>query len=200
MSAEPSERRQRIVMALGIATIILFSANLLTVLAHHFWPENGFNRFQTEELAVADAPIVTDIHVDVDVERHPFHKKRVIVRFPKHGSIHMDELDRELADMERAARDLEREIDRELAEWNVDGIHVHAVQAIEAATQTVEGAEIKILMESTLEEALRTAERAAEEYEEAGMEVELRKLMEEIQVEVESKLREARERADASGR
>ena len=41
MATDNPERRNRIVMALGIATIVSFSANLLTALAKHFWPEQA---------------------------------------------------------------------------------------------------------------------------------------------------------------
>ena len=133
-SSDPTERRQKIVMALGIATIILFSANLLTVLAHHFWPESGIKvPFLSEQADVAEAVVVSegDAIWEFNVHRAPHHKHRVIVRHPHRVQtfsfngdaveaegfqIHMkemlaDELDRELAEMELHAQQLESEFE-----------------------------------------------------------------------------------------
>jgi len=132
MSTDTSERRQKVVMALGIATIILFSANLLTVLAKHFWPEKGLP-FMTEQEVAVEAPNRFEYRVQVYHERPHEHKRhRVIVKTPStapqiivdghllegHVSpaevIVLDELDREIAEMESAAQRLEQELSIEL--------------------------------------------------------------------------------------
>ena len=115
MSTDTSERRQKVVMALGIATIILFSANLLTVLAKHFWPEKSLP-FMTEQEVTADAPSHFEYKVHVFHERPREHRKhRVIVRTPSAVShIVVDELDRDIADMEEAAARLKRELSTEI--------------------------------------------------------------------------------------
>ena len=115
MSTDTSERRQKVVMALGIATIILFSANLLTVLAKHFWPEKNLP-FLTEQEVAVEAPNSFEYEVRVYAERpHDHRKHRVIIKAPDAVShIVVDELDREIAEMEAAAERLERELSVEL--------------------------------------------------------------------------------------
>ena len=115
MSTDTSERRQKVVMALGIATIILFSANLLTVLAKHFWPEKNLP-FLTEQEVAVEAPNSFEYEVRVYAERpHDHRKHRVIIKAPNAVShIVVDELDREIAEMEAAAERLERELSVEL--------------------------------------------------------------------------------------
>lgn len=120
MSTDTSERRQKVVMALGIATIILFSANLLTVLAKHFWPEQNLPFVSEQEVAV-EAPNQFEYEVRVYADRpHEHRKHRVIIRAPKVrvsdavSHIVVDELDRDIAEMEAAAERLERELSIEL--------------------------------------------------------------------------------------
>lgn len=130
MSTDQSDRRQKIVMALGIATIILFSANLLTVLAHHFWPESGLKvPFLSENVAEADV-------WEVNVHEAPHHKHHFVIRTPDAASyveldVNVDELDRDIARMERDARRLEREINRELLRLSSGHARSEAVRAVE---------------------------------------------------------------------
>jgi hypothetical protein len=115
MSTETIEKRQKVVMALGIATIILFSANLLAVLAKHFWPDKGLP-FMTEQEVTVEAPSHYEYEVYVRHERpHEHRKHRIVVRTPSAVShFVVDELDRDIADMEKAAVRLERELTMEL--------------------------------------------------------------------------------------
>lgn len=115
MSTDTSERRHKVVMALGIATIILFSANLLTVLAKHFLPEKHLP-FLTEQEVAMEAPSSFEYEVHVYSERpSEHHNHRVIVRAPNAVShIVLDELDQEITEIEAAAALLERELSTEL--------------------------------------------------------------------------------------
>jgi hypothetical protein len=139
MSTDETGRRQKVVMALGIATIILFSANLLTVLAKHFWPDNGLPFLTQQEVAVADSPhAVYEYRVQADRHDHK-HKHRVVIRTPSAVSeIHIDQLDRDIAEMEQAARRLEREINREMARFNSENIQFHTARAIEIAEEVAD--------------------------------------------------------------
>jgi len=115
MSTDTSERREKVVMALGIATIILFSANLLSVLAKHFWPEKPLP-FLTEQEVAVDAPDTFEYEVRLFSKRPREHRThRVIVRAPNVVShIEVDELDQEIFEIEAAAALLNRELSVEL--------------------------------------------------------------------------------------
>ena len=141
MSTDTTGRRQKVVMALGIATIILFSANLLTVLAKHFWPDHGLPFLTQQEVAVAESPhAVFEYRVQADRHDHK-HKHRVVIRTPSAVSeIHFDQLDRDIADMEQAARRLEREINREMTRFNSENIQFHTARAIEIAEEAADAA------------------------------------------------------------
>ncbi len=154
MATDNSERRNRIVMALGIATIVLFSANLLTALANHFWPEKAnFTMFSATQEADTDALVEWEVDCDTDMEivvdrsiRHsPRRLHRFVMRLPRHRShSHDTDLDREIAEMESAARCLERELSRELRTMQTEEIRFGAVRAIE--------------LEATIREALNEME------------------------------------------
>jgi len=135
-SADNAERRQKMVMALGIATIILFSANLLTVLATHFWPGDGLPFLSKQEVVVAEAPASHfEFRVHSDHDRL-HHKHRIIVRAPESVStIHFDELDRDIAAMEAAAERLEREIALELRELEAKQVQVVLGRSLELVEQ-----------------------------------------------------------------
>lgn len=123
MSTDETSRRQRVVMALGIATIILFSANLLTVLAKHFWPDHSLPFLSKQEVVVAEAPMAHfEVRIDGDRSAQRY-RHRIVLRAP-HGvsTIHLDELDRDIADMEAAANRLERELNQELSAVNSENI------------------------------------------------------------------------------
>ena len=149
MSTDQSPRRQKIVMALGIATIILFSANLLTVLAHHFWPESGLKvPFLSESVAEAEADAVWE----VNVHEAPHHKHHFVIRGPEVSSyvaleMNVDELDRDIARMERDARRLEREINRELSRLNTEEIQFEAARAVEISRKLT--SELQAVIESS---------------------------------------------------
>lgn len=137
MSTDETGRRQKVVMALGIATIILFSANLLTVLAKHFLPDHGLPFLSKQEVVIAEAPVaryefrVHSEHADRNDHRH---KHRIILNAPSGVStIYMDELDRDIAKLEEAARRLEREVSQEMSQLNAKQIRVRTMRALELA-------------------------------------------------------------------
>ncbi len=176
MATDNSERRNRVVMALGIATIVLFSANLLTAVAKHFWPEQAnFTMFSATQEADTDALTEWEVDCDTDMEiivdrsiRHsPRRSHRFVMRLPRHRShSHDTDLDREIAEMESAARRLERELSRELRTMQTEEIRFGAVRAIEIARESLHGQNFKIRLheegmgdlEATIREALNEME------------------------------------------
>lgn len=63
------ERREKVVMALGLVAILLFSANLMAMVARHFWPNMPIiGEPRTEEVIVASfhhAPhVVWEVQTD----------------------------------------------------------------------------------------------------------------------------------------
>jgi hypothetical protein len=138
-SADPSERRQKVVMALGIVTIILFSANLLTVLAHHFWPDADWHVPFLKETETAAASWRIDVHSapqheHVFVFRQHGAAPNVVVQ----GNQHAIEMD--LADLERQTRRMQRDLERELAAVHIEGIHFEAREQMKEAQAAVEAA------------------------------------------------------------
>jgi len=140
MSAESGTdkavRREKIVMALGIAAIILFSANLLTMVARHFWPDFRFeslfaagNRQAVTEVETLHE--VTDdhaVHVFVKRHRHRDGEQRFVIRMDGE-TLHLDareafrekaaDVEADLrAEMERLGRDIARQKHRLEADMN----------------------------------------------------------------------------------
>ena len=136
MSSDKAEKRQKLVMALGIAAIILFSANLLTVLATHFWPGDGLPFLSKQEVVAAEAPVSHfAFHVQGNRDRIR-HKHTFVVRAPESVStIHFDALDRDIAAMEAAAERLEREIALELSQLEAKQVQLALGRALELAGQ-----------------------------------------------------------------
>lgn len=176
MATDNSERRNRIVMALGIATIVLFSANLLTALAKQFWPEQAnFTMFSATREADTDALAEWEDNCDTDIEiivgrsiqYSPRRSHRFVVRLPRHRShSHETDLDREIAEMESAARRLERELSRELRTMQTEKIRFGAVRAIEIARESLHGQNFKIrLHEEGMEDLEATIREALSEME-----------------------------------
>jgi len=64
MATENPDRRQKIVMGLGIVTILLLSANLLTSAAKHFWPTWGHDHSYVVQ-EIADVSPQSESHVTV---------------------------------------------------------------------------------------------------------------------------------------
>ena len=172
MSTDQPGRNQKVVMVLGIAAIILFSANLLSAVVKHFWPDFGFNK--TEHVLVEAAPLA-DIHEfeltpfaelhkievahagDVHVIHRPNRKHRIVIRksdrsaAPTRIEFDMDlnleeDLSRLEAEIEAEMADLEREISYEIerGRWQ---------SSLKAAQETLENLEIKIRHEVELEDA-----------------------------------------------
>lgn len=116
--SDKADRRSRLVTALGIATVVLFSANLLAMITKHVWPGVSEKAlFHAQDEAVAEAG-------DHDIEFHALsefnhrhrhsHKRsphRIIIRKPHAatGTFSFDSKSFE-ADLNRLERDMEREM------------------------------------------------------------------------------------------
>ena len=116
--SEKADRRSRLVMALGIAAVILFSANLLAMVAKHIWPDlRELAIFGAETEAVVEVPEHTiEFHAfsEFDHKHRHSHKRtphRIIIRRPHSasGTITFDSKSFE-ADLNRLERDMEREM------------------------------------------------------------------------------------------
>ncbi len=141
MSTDTSGRRQKVVMALGIATIVLFSANLLTVLAKHFWPDNGLPFLSKQEVVVAEAPHAAYEVAIVEGIRNHQRKHHVIVHVPDvQAVVELDALDRQLAEMEQATRLLEVRLNREYSRAHMDEIRLLTERAVQQAKEAAETA------------------------------------------------------------
>ncbi|NNF03548.1 MAG: hypothetical protein HKN17_03695 [Rhodothermales bacterium] len=145
MSAEPgtdkAARREKIVMALGIAAVILFSANLLTMIARHFWPDLRFESLfapggnaAVSEVDTMEAPDC-DRAVHVFVKRHGHEKgtHRFVIGMDARAAYHeaADRIDAELRrDMDQLHRDIARQQMRiRTMNWEADRARRSAEEA-----------------------------------------------------------------------
>lgn len=140
MSAESGTdkavRREKIVMALGIIAVFLFSANLLTMIARHVWPDFRFESLFVEGFDPAVTGVETmettydhAVHVYVNRWKHHDGEHRFMIRMNDHD-LRLDarEAFRETADhveadlraeMERLSRDITRQQRRMEADMNI---------------------------------------------------------------------------------
>ena len=125
-----SERSNKVVMGLGIATVVLLSANLIAVLVQRVWPKLQDlalvqSLTQTDEIAPAAETAWDAETVTIHIRRLP-HEHTIVRLSPKISWQHRcraphfeTELDTRLdIDLERLERDIEREtsrIERELS-------------------------------------------------------------------------------------
>ena len=120
MSNDQPGRRQKVVMVLGIAAIILFSANLLTALAHHFWPNLAFNTENTQ--SVAELAPLADVHAlaEVRVEHRPHRRHKIVIRHraDRPPVVATEEFGLDI-DLSLEIAQLQAEIERELSELDV---------------------------------------------------------------------------------
>jgi len=191
MSTDDTSRRSRLVMALGIATIILFSANLLSVLVKHFWPDKAeYALFTSSEDAEFElAPLAEyEVRLDVDTRRAARRKHRVVMRFPKHRThdssdrhSHGDALDSEIAEMEEAAQRLARELNHELSSFQTEEIAFGTARALEVARRTLEGQEIRVQLHKEIE---------------ADVEADLEDMMRNLEIQIEESLSNLKERTE----
>ena len=63
------ERREKVVMALGLVAIILFSANLMAMVARHFWPNMPIiGEPRTEEIVVESLHLAPHVVWEVQTD------------------------------------------------------------------------------------------------------------------------------------
>lgn len=171
MSAEPgiekAARREKIVMALGIAAVILFSANLLTMVARHFWPDLplfGGNKnvavgeFETMELSGDDHAV----HVFLNRQGHEHGAHGYVIRLNGEDvHVHARDAFRDAADrieselrieMDRLHRDIARQQSRLEADMNARR---------DVRLKTLNPVRIRVMKEDR-ERAMQSAERAAD--------------------------------------
>lgn len=154
MATKNPERREKIVMLLGIAAIILFSANLLSMLAKHFWPDYAIpllHATKTEVVEFAPRPQIHILHAQHMRHRIVFYERNISESNHEHIRWDIDlELERIGRELERSALQLDGELSLEVerGEWK---------SAMKTARRTMERVEkqltrhkIKQITEQTL--------------------------------------------------
>lgn len=116
MATEQPDRRQKIVMGLGIITILLVSANLLTAVVKHFWPGASLQD-NVMVYEIADVAPEVNTHVIVHGKRH----KRFLIKRPAVApNIEFDfEFNHEVdQNIDQELAELEREIEAHVSQLN----------------------------------------------------------------------------------
>jgi hypothetical protein len=103
--SDQADRGSRVVMILGIVTIVLFSANLLSMLSTRVWPRLQQLSMFNEEAPAPEAPT---LHVPGTFRHTIVHFGSWPERLDKSYRLR-NRLD---ADLERLERDIERETER----------------------------------------------------------------------------------------
>jgi len=116
-NSDRTDRPNRLVMFLGIATIVLFSVNLMSVLANRVWPKLQ-HMIATSETAAPETPVNGYVHSSVFVGRMPLghmtfrFENRSMFKKKKCMSRHaLETRDRMDAAIDRLENDIERESD-----------------------------------------------------------------------------------------
>ena len=131
MSTDQPGRQQKVVMVLGIAAIILFSANLFSAVLQHFWP----NSSPPEQN-----------HVMVELAPHRPH--RIVIRHRNRASATPDikfDIDLELKhEMQRLEADIASEMAEFEKELSFELERGRWQHSLEAAKETLEKVEISM--------------------------------------------------------
>lgn len=115
-SSTRPERPNRLVMGLGIATVVLFSVNLLAMLSQRVWPKlQDLEMFESESAVERVAPLV-ELH-ELNNDRHAVysfvtkHRKKRCHKSHDHSvDVHFEHsID---SDLDRLEREIEIEMDR----------------------------------------------------------------------------------------
>ncbi len=119
-SSTRPDRPSRLVMGLGIATIVLFSVNLLAMLSQRVWPKlQDIELFQSETAVEEVAPLV-ELHGETH-NRHTVYSfvtnkwKRRCRKHRRHHSVFSYDVEIEHSldsDLDRLEREIEREMNR----------------------------------------------------------------------------------------
>ncbi|MCZ6758564.1 MAG: MotA/TolQ/ExbB proton channel family protein [Bacteroidetes bacterium] len=119
-SSTRPDRPSRLVMGLGIATIVLFSVNLLAMLSQRVWPMlQDMELFQSETAVEEVAPLV-ELHGETH-NRHTVYSfvtnkwKRRCRKHRRHHSVFSYDVEIEHSldsDLDRLEREIEREMNR----------------------------------------------------------------------------------------
>lgn len=135
-SSTRPDRPSRLVMGLGIATIVLFSVNLLAMLSQRVWPKlQDMELFQSETAVEEVAPLV-----ELRGETHNRHTvysfvankwKRRCRKHRRHHSVFSYDVEIEHSldsDLDRLEREIEREMNR--LEGELSGVRSDLEEAI----------------------------------------------------------------------
>jgi hypothetical protein len=189
-----NERPSRLVVGLGIATVILFSANLLAMLSQRVWPQLHDALSETSEEVDAAAPEIVfehgtpfgaTVHISHPSSEHTVYRIRRDSRGEKsvdhHHAFQISPFGAEKLDLEIAA--LERNIEREMnrlngevgdVERDLDGaislrLHVDGVEKLRAEKEDhLAGMELKLEAIAKSFEARVEMHEAAARLKEAG--------------------------------
>lgn len=103
MASTSSDRSQKLVMGLGIVAILLLSANLITALVKHIWPEHQTQLLHLSSSEWEEAAPSAEVYA---IGRSDRHRKFVIRHRHSAPEVHVElnvetDLDQELARLER---------------------------------------------------------------------------------------------------
>lgn len=135
-SSTRPDRPSRLVMGLGIATIVLFSVNLLAMLSQRVWPKlQDMELFQSETAVEEVAPLV-ELHGETH-NRHTVYSfvtnkwRKRCRKHRRHHSVFSYDLEIEHSldsDLDRLEREIEREMNR--LEGELSGVRSDLEEAI----------------------------------------------------------------------
>jgi len=142
MASSNSDGRQKLVMGLGIVAILLFSANMLTALVKHIWPEHS-----TELVNVSTLEWESDgAETEVYTARFSDRPHRLIIKRRRFApTVHVEV-------------EVENDFDQELARLGRT-IEIEAEKLTRELSLRIEEEDWHAAMESA-KEALRQAERS----------------------------------------
>lgn len=103
MASTTADRSHKLVMGLGIVAILLFSANLITAIVHHFWPDQESRVLHFTSESWADTDATAEVYT---IGRSNGHHKFVIRHRHAAPEVELDlnvetDLDQEIAELER---------------------------------------------------------------------------------------------------
>jgi len=113
MASTTPDRSHKLVMGLGIVAILLFSANLITAIVHHFWPDQESRVLHFTSESWADTDATAEVYT---IGRSNGHHKFVIRH--RHAAPE-EELDLNVeTDLDQEIAELERRIEIEANVWS----------------------------------------------------------------------------------
>ena len=113
MATTTPDRSQKLVMGLGIVAILLFSANLITAIVQHFWPEQESRVLHFTSESWEDSDATAEVYT---IGRTKGLQKFVIRH--RHAAPEVELELNIVSDLDRDIAELERRIEIEASAWS----------------------------------------------------------------------------------